>query len=55
MAQRSPHFRRMTPFRDSLDRAQAVAVISVPFATRSTRALPAMETASAILHRRLPA
>jgi hypothetical protein len=55
IAQRSPHFRRMTPFRDGFDRAQAVAVISVPFATRRTRALPAMETASAILHRRLPA
>jgi hypothetical protein len=55
MAQRSPHFRRMTPFRDSLDGAQAVAVISVPLAPRRTRALPTVETASAILHRRLPA
>jgi hypothetical protein len=45
----------MTPFRDSLDGAQAVAVISVPLATRRTGALPAMETAPAILHRRLPA
>jgi hypothetical protein len=32
-----------------------LAIISVSLATRRTRALSAMETASAILHRRLPA
>jgi hypothetical protein len=55
VAQRSPHFHRMAPFYDGLNCPQAVAVISVPFAARCARALPAMQTASAILHRRLPA
>jgi hypothetical protein len=45
----------MTPFRDSLDGAQAVAVISIPFAAWCARTLAAVETASAILHRRLSA
>jgi hypothetical protein len=44
----------MTPFRDGLDRAQTMPVISVPLATRRTRALAAREMASAILHQRLP-
>jgi hypothetical protein len=35
IAHRSPHFRRMAALRDSLDGAQAVTVISVPFTTRS--------------------
>jgi hypothetical protein len=43
----------MAPFRDGLDRAQAVAIISIPFTAWRARALAAVETASAILHRRL--
>jgi hypothetical protein len=45
----------MTPFRDGLDGAQAVAVISVPFTAWCARALAAVEPAPAILHRRLSA
>jgi hypothetical protein len=40
MAQRSPHFRSMAPFRYGLDGAQAMTVIPIPLATGRTRALP---------------